>query len=194
MRGIKVASTAAVAAAVIAMAFGAGSAAAAPTKLCEVNTSPCPAVYPGGTHFTVTGEFSISPLTGCEYTYKFENGASSGTPLLAKVTSFTFAHCGTLYTVSAVSLNWLFEITAIGSGNGTGEMVPGGGTTVGFEVNGNGEVGCKYTASHFPQSIAGGSLISASMVGLPKTAGTGCVNAVTVSMAGVSTPKFFVTN
>jgi hypothetical protein len=65
---------------------------------------------------------------------------------------------------------------------------------VGFEVNGNGEVGCQYTAALIPQTITGGGLISATGVALAHTGGTtGCLSGATLSMGGFATPKFFVT-
>lgn len=194
MKRIRLGLAAAIVAAGAVMAFGAGSASAATTELCET-ALPCSAVFPAPTTFAVTGEFGINPITGCEFTYKFTTAASSGAPLPAKITSFTFTHCGTGYTVTPIGLNWGYAITVSGSGPaGTGKMTPILTKVVGFTVNGGGEINCEYTAASFPQSIAGGGFSAASGVALAWTGGTGCVTSgATVSMGGFSTPKFWVT-
>lgn len=185
--------------AIMSAVFGTGSASAA-TVLCKVNMSPCPAlsIYPSSTTFTVTGEFGLSSITGCEFTYKFTTKAASGTPLPAEITSFTFTRCGTGYTVTALSLPYSFPITVTGTGpDGTAKMlVPGEKGRPGFEVNGHLENGCQYTAAAIPQQIEGGSEILETGFGLANTAGiSGCVTAGTsLSMGGFPTPKFFVTN
>lgn len=204
MKGIRAGLVVAVAAAVVVMAFGAGSAAAAPTVLCKIEPFPhgsaCPAaeIYPATTTFSVTGEFGLSSITGCEFTYKFTTTAASGTPLPAELTSFTFTRCGTGYTVKALNLTYSFPITVTGSGpNGTAKMlVTGEKGQPGFEVNGHLENACQYTAAGIPQKIEGGSEILETGWALANSAGiSGCVTAGTsLSMGGFSTPKFFVTN
>ncbi len=197
MKGMRAGLVVAVVTAVAMMAFGAGSAAASPTVLCESNPTPssCSHAYPSGKTFSVTGEFGLSSLTGCEFTYKFTTTAASGSPLPAKITSFTLTHCGTGWTVEAVNLHWEYQLLAtVPEPDGLGKIL-GAELPPGFKVTGPPETGCIYTATVIPQTISGGGFIVSSNVTLTHTAGTGtgCLSSTLLSMGGFSTPEFWVT-
>jgi hypothetical protein len=194
MRRMGVGISAALAAAVIAMACGAGSASAVTTKLCEVGASPCPVAktYERFSRFSVFGEFGIDPITGCYFAYEFETLGIEGWPLPGRLDSFETMSCGSGYTVTPVGLDWSYPITR-GAHLGGSVKVRGEKLEPGFEVNGNGEFGCQYTVPVFLQFISGGGLIVGGPEVFLNTAGFGCEPSVTVSMGGFPTPEFFVT-
>jgi hypothetical protein len=194
MRRMRVGMLATVAATVIAMAFGAGSASALTTKLCEVGTSPCPAANTYGrfSRFSVFGEFGIDPITGCYFEYEFETLAIAAWPLPGRLDSFETTSCGSGYAVTPVGLDWTYPIAGSGALLSASVKVKGEKLEPGFEVNGNGEFGCQYTVPVFLQFIGGGMIVGGPTA-LPNTAGFGCEPSVTVSMGGFPTPEFFVT-
>ena len=199
MRGLRMCLIcAAVGAVMVSAAAGAGTASAAATKLCKEDLATCPSgkEFPANSKFTVAGSsFTLSGITNCEFSYEFETQAISGSPLLAKIPSFTLTHCGAGYTVAPVTMGWEYQILATGGKpGGTAKMLPSL-KFVGFEVNGNGETSCQYTTSAIPQSITGPGNVTVSSVPLTKLSGVGCVGSgVSVSMSGSSAPEFYVTN
>jgi hypothetical protein len=197
MRGLRVGLICAlVSGALLAAGIGASSASAL-TKLCEVSTTPCPAAstYPAGSHFSVGGEVTFGGVTSCAFTYKFETGSVSGSPLVTKITSFALSSCTASHSVTALHLNWMFPISVSGTGpNGLGEMHTGSGGAPEIEIGGGVFIGCIYKAASIPQEIMGGGAITLSGWTLTKIAGSGCPTSTNLSMVGKASPTFYVTN
>lgn len=178
-------------AAMAAMAFmGAGTASA--TKLCSVNTSPCPAgnTYGKGTAIkaqlvagassTMTSGFvniscSESTISG-KTTSEGGAGAVTGT-----ISSVTWKGCTSglgACTASALNTPWSAEVTGSG-GNGTMSISGAGGK---FTCGG---VTCEYAASKASVSVSGGNpaTIKASNISFSKIGG-GFLCSSTASWSG----------
>lgn len=197
MKGTRVGSIAAFAALVgivLAAAFGTTASASAATTLCEVNTSPCPAgkTYPSGSVFEVRGNTWIGTYT-CEFYSEFKTTAASGTPLLAKIPFFEIYNCSSSLSATALHFNWSFLISAVGSGNGTGEIYVGGTTTpVEFEMTA-GSTHCVYELPHLEPNIEGDGWIFTSMTAY-RVSGSGCASTLTFAFEGKPSPTFYVTS
>jgi hypothetical protein len=178
-------------AALAAMAFlGAGTASA--TKLCSVNTSPCPAgntygkgtaikaQLVAGTNSTMASGFvniscSESTISG-KTTSEGGAGAVTGT-----ISSVTWKGCTSglgACTASALNTPWSAEVTGSG-GNGTMSISGAGGK---FTCGG---VTCEYAASKASVSVSGGNpaTIKASSISFSKIGG-GFLCSSTASWSG----------
>lgn len=178
-------------AALAAMAFlGAGTASA--TKLCSVNTSPCPAgntygkgtaikaqLVAGTTSTMASGFVNISctesTISG-KTTSEGGAGAVTGT-----ISSVTWKGCTSglgACTASALNTPWSAEVTGSG-GNGTMSISGAGGK---FTCGG---VTCEYAASKASVSVSGGNpaTIKASNISFSKTGG-GFLCSSTASWSG----------
>jgi hypothetical protein len=144
------------------MAFGAGTASA--TKLCSVNTSPCPAgnTYGKGTAIKtqlVAGTKSVMSsgfvtISCTESTLSGKTTSEGGAgAVLGSISSVTWKGCtSNLGACTASSLNtpWPAEVTGSG-GNGTMTVSkPGGKFTCGGTT-------CEYEGSKASVSISGGN-------------------------------------
>jgi hypothetical protein len=184
---------------VMAMAaFGAGTASA--TKLCSVNTSPCPAgntygkgtaiktqLVPGATSTMSSGFVNIT-CTESTMSGKTTSEGGSGA-VLGEISSATWKGCTSSLgscTASALKTPWPAEVTGSG-GNGTlsvqhpGAKFTCGGTT------------CEYEASKASLSVSGGNpaKAKASNISLSKIGG-GFLCSSTASWSGeyeVTSPK-----
>lgn len=180
------------------MAFGAGTASA--TKLCSVNTSPCPAgnTYGKGTAIKtqlVTGTTSTMSsgfvnVTCTESTMSGKTTSEGGSgAVTGEISSATWKGCTSSLgscTASALKTPWAAEVTGSG-GNGTlavqhpGAKFTCGGTT------------CEYEASKASLSVTGGNpaKAKASSISLSKIGG-GFLCSSTASWSGeyeVTAPK-----
>lgn len=178
-------------AAMAAMAFmGAGTASA--TKLCSVNTSPCPAgntygkgtaikaQLVAGTNSTMASGFvniscSESTISG-KTTNEGGAGAVTGT-----ISSVTWKGCTSglgACTASALNTPWSAEVTGSG-GNGTMSISGAGGK---FTCGGT---TCEYSASKASVSVSGGNpaTIKASSISFSKIGG-GFLCSSTASWSG----------
>ncbi|HEX5592398.1 MAG TPA: hypothetical protein VFX35_03510 [Solirubrobacterales bacterium] len=148
--------------AVAVMAFGAGTASA--TKLCSVNTSPCPAgnTYGKGTSIKtqlVAGTKSVMSsgfvtITCTESTMsgKTTNEGGAGA-VTGEISSVTWKSCTSglgACTTSALKTPWSAEITGSG-GNGTMNVKGAAGK---FTCGGT---TCEYEASKVSLSVSGGN-------------------------------------
>lgn len=144
------------------MAFGAGTASA--TKLCSVNTSPCPAgnTYGKGTAIKtqlVSGTKSVMSsgfvtITCSESTMSGKTTSDGGAgAVLGSISSVTWKSCTSNLgscTASALNTPWPAEVTGSG-GNGTMTVQkPGGKFTCGGTT-------CEYEGSKASVSISGGN-------------------------------------
>lgn len=144
------------------MAFGAGTASA--TKLCSLNTSPCPAgnTYGKGTSIKtqlVSGGKSVMSsgfvtITCTESTMSGKTTSEGGAgAVLGEISSVTWKSCtSNLGSCTASSLNtpWPAEVSGSG-GNGTMTVQhPGGKFTCGGTT-------CEYEGSKASVSISGGN-------------------------------------
>jgi hypothetical protein len=148
--------------AVALMAFGAGSASA--TKLCSVNSSPCPAgnTYGKGTSIktqlapgaksTMSSGFVTVTCSESTMSGKTTNEGGSGA-VTGEISSATWKSCTSSLgscTASSLKTPWPAEVTGSG-GNGTltvqhpGAKFTCGGTT------------CEYEASKASISVSGGN-------------------------------------
>lgn len=148
--------------AVAAMAFGAGTASA--TKLCSVNTSPCPAgnTYGKGTSIKtqlVAGTKSVMSsgfvtITCTESTMSGKTTSEGGAgAVTGEISSVTWKNCTSALgscTTSALKTPWSAEITGSG-GNGTMSVKGAAGK---FTCGGT---TCEYEASKASISVSGGS-------------------------------------
>ncbi|MDQ2629400.1 MAG: hypothetical protein M3Y75_00295 [Actinomycetota bacterium] len=178
-------------AAMAAMAFvGTGTASA--TKLCSVNTSPCPAgntygkgtaikaqLVPGTTSTMSSGFVNISctesTISG-KTTSEGGAGAVKGT-----ISSVTWKGCTSglgACTASALNTPWSAEVTGSG-GNGSMSISGAGGK---FTCGGT---TCEYSASKASVSVSGGNpaTIKASSISFSKTGG-GFLCSSTASWSG----------
>jgi len=174
-----------------AMAFvGAGTASA--TKLCSVNTSPCPAgntygkgtaikaqLVPGGTSTMSSGFVNItcteSTITGKTTS---EGGAGAVT---GSISSVTWKNCTSglgACTASALNTPWPAEVSGSG-GSGTMTISGAGGK---FTCGGT---TCEYSTSKSSVSVSGGNpaTIKASSISFSKIGG-GFLCSSTASWSG----------
>jgi hypothetical protein len=195
MRRIEVGLVAAVVAVTMSLAPGTGSAAAATTKLCEANTSPCPAGqnYLSGSPFEVTGEASIGKF-GCELFYKFTLAANSGAPLLAKVTSFELRHCSPGVTITpAGPVAWKYAFSVGTPSPGGTAVMSNTFLPIKLEVTPTGSTTCVYEFSSIPETIGPTGFISASSVTGTLGLGSGCASTVSLSFGATASPTLHVT-
>jgi hypothetical protein len=144
------------------MALGAGTASA--TKLCSVNTSPCPAgnTYGSGTAIKtqlVAGTKSVMSsgfvtVTCSESTMSGKTTSAGGSgAVLGEISSATWKSCTSSLgscTTSALKTPWPAEVTGSG-GNGTMTVQhPGGKFTCGGTT-------CEYEGSKASLSVSGGN-------------------------------------
>ena len=148
--------------AITAMAFGAGTASA--TKLCSVNTSPCPAgsTYGKGTSIKTqlaAGTKSVMSsgfvtITCTESTMSGKTTSEGGAgAVTGEISSVTWKNCTSglgSCTTSALKTPWPAEITGSG-GNGTMSVKGAAGK---FTCGGT---TCEYEASKASISVTGGS-------------------------------------
>jgi len=180
------------------MAFGAGTASA--TKLCSVNTSPCPAgntygkgtsiktqLVPG-TNSTMSSGFVTVTCSESTMSGKTTSEGGSGA-VTGEISSATWKSCTSSLgscTASALKTPWPAEVTGSG-GNGTlsvqhpGAKFTCGGTT------------CEYEASKASISVTGGNpaKAKASSISFTKIGG-GFLCSSTASWSGeyeVTAPK-----
>jgi len=181
------------AAALAAMAvIGAGSASA--TKLCSINSAPCPAgnTYGKGTSIKaslvagtvskmasgfVTIECTSSSMSG----KTTSAGGGSGVAVTGEITSVTWKNCTSglgACTASSLFTPWSAEVTGSG-GSGTMSVTNAGGK---FTCGGT---TCEYKASKASVSVSGGSpaTIKASSVSFSKVGG-GFLCSSTASWSG----------
>lgn len=148
--------------AAVTMALGAGTASA--TKLCSVNSSPCPAgnTYGKGTAIKtqlVAGTKSVMSsgfvtITCSESTMSGKTTTAGGSgAVLGEISSVTWKSCTSSLgscTTSALNTPWPAEVTGSG-GNGTMTVSkPGGKFTCGGTT-------CEYEGSKASVSISGGN-------------------------------------
>lgn len=183
---------------VAAMAFGAGTASA--TKLCSVNTSPCPAgnTYGKGTSIktqlvpgtvsTMSSGFVTVTCTESTMSGKTTSEGGSGA-VLGEISSATWKNCTSSLgscTASSLKTPWPAEVTGSG-GNGTMTVQhPGGKFTCGGTT-------CEYEGSKASLSVTGGNpaKAKASNVSFSKIGG-GILCSSTSSWSGeyeVTSPK-----
>lgn len=166
-------------AALAAMAFlGAGTASA--TKLCSVNTSPCPAgntygkgtaikaQLVAGTTSTMTSGFVNISCTESTISGKTTSEGGAGA-VTGTISSVTWKGCTSglgACTASALNTPWSAEVTGSG-GNGTMSISGAGGK---FTCGG---VTCEYSASKASVSVSGGNpaTIKASNISFSKIGG-----------------------
>jgi hypothetical protein len=148
--------------AMAAMALGAGTASA--TKLCSVNTSPCPAgnTYGKGTSIKtqlVTGTKSVMSsgfvtITCTESTMSGKTTSEGGAgAVTGEISSVTWKNCTSglgSCTTSALKTPWSAEISGSG-GNGTMSVKGAAGK---FTCGGT---TCEYEASKASLSVSGGN-------------------------------------
>lgn len=198
MKGKRVRAVAviAVAASLLTMAWSTASASATTTKLCSVNTSPCPAAktYGPKTTFKTPGFFFIGGEF-CEFVLDFRSTATSGAPLPAEIFLFQFFNCPPAFSITAVNLDWSFPISVFGTGpNGTAEILPGGAGPVKLDVDTPTPGHCIYEFSNFPVDISGGSYLSSSPTGTLASGGSGCPHSLVVGFEGIPAPELYVTD
>jgi len=148
--------------AAVTMALGAGTASA--TKLCSVNTSPCPAgnTYGKGTAIKtqlLAGTKSVMSsgfvtITCSESTMSGKTTSEGGSgAVLGEISSVTWKSCTSSLgscTTSALNTPWPAEVSGSG-GNGTMTVgKPGGKFTCGGTT-------CEYEGSKASVSISGGN-------------------------------------
>ncbi len=178
-------------AAMAAMAFlGAGTASA--TKLCSVNTSPCPAgnTYGKGTSIkaqlvpgtTSTMSSGFVNITCTESTISGKTTSEGGAGAVkGEITSVTWKNCTSglgACTASALNTPWSAEVTGSG-GNGTMSISGAGGK---FTCGGT---TCEYSTSKSSVSVSGGNpaTIKASNISFSKIGG-GFLCSSTASWSG----------
>jgi hypothetical protein len=178
-------------AAMAAMAFlGAGTASA--TKLCSVNTSPCPAgsTYGKGTAIkaqlvagtTSTMSSGFVNITCTESTISGKTTSEGGAGAVkGEITSVTWKNCTSglgACTASALNTPWPAEVTGSG-GNGTMSISGAGGK---FTCGGT---TCEYSTSKSSVSVSGGNpaTIKASNISFSKIGG-GFLCSSTASWSG----------
>jgi hypothetical protein len=167
------------AATVAAMAlWGAGTASA--TKLCSVNTSPCPAgntygkgtgikaQLVAGTKSVMSSGFVTISCTESTITGKTTNEGGAGA-VTGSISSVTWKNCTSnlgACTASALNTPWAAEVTGSG-GNGTMSISGAGGK---FTCGGT---TCEYSASKASVSVTGGNpaTIKASNISFTKIGG-----------------------
>lgn len=178
-------------AALAAMAFvGAGTASA--TKLCSVNTSPCPAgntyakgtaikaqLVPGGTSTMSSGFVNIT-CTESTISGKTTSDGGAGA-VTGSISSVTWKNCTSglgACTASALNTPWSAEVTGSG-GNGTMTISGAGGK---FTCGGT---TCEYSSSKASVSVSGGNpaTIKASNISFSKIGG-GFLCSSTASWSG----------
>lgn len=170
--------------------MGAGTASA--TKLCSVNTSPCPAgntyakgtaikaqLVPGTTSTMNSGFVNIS-CTESTISGKTTNEGGAGA-VTGTISSVTWKGCTSglgACTASALNTPWSAEVTGSG-GNGTMSISGAGGK---FTCGGT---TCEYAASKASVSVSGGNpaTIKASSISFTKTGG-GFLCSSTASWSG----------
>lgn len=177
--------------AMAAMAFiGAGTASA--TKLCSVNTSPCPAgnTYGSGTAIkaqlvpgtTSTMSSGFVNITCTESTISGKTTSSGGAgAVTGSISSVTWKGCTSALgscTTSALNTPWPAEVTGSG-GNGTMSISGAGGK---FTCGGT---TCEYSTSKASVSVSGGNpaTIKASNISFSKIGG-GFLCSSTASWSG----------
>ena len=178
-------------AALAVMAFG-GAGTASATKLCSVNTSPCPAgnTYGKGTAIkaqlvagtTSTMNSGFVNISCTESTISGKTTSEGGAgAVTGSISSVTWKGCTSglgACTASALNTPWAAEVTGSG-GNGTMSISgPGGKFTCGG-------VTCEYGASKASVSVTGGNpaTIKASSISFSKTGG-GFLCSSTASWSG----------
>ena len=148
--------------AMAAMAFGAGTASA--TKLCSVNTSPCPAgnTYGKGTSIKtqlVSGTKSTMSsgfvnVTCSESTMSGKTTSEGGAgAVLGEISSVTWKNCTSSLgscTASALGTPWPAEVTGSGGSGTLSVQHPGGKFTCGGTT-------CEYEGSKASISVSGGN-------------------------------------
>lgn len=177
--------------AIAAMAFlGAGTASA--TKLCSINTSPCPAgntygkgtaikaQLVAGTKSTMTSGFVNISCTESTISGKTTNEGGAGA-VTGSISSVTWKGCTSglgACTASALNTPWPAEVTGSG-GNGTMSISGAGGK---FTCGGT---TCEYSASKASVSVSGGNpaTIKASNISFSKVGG-GFLCSSTASWSG----------
>jgi hypothetical protein len=197
MRGLKTwLACAVVGAVMVSVAAGAGSASAA-TELSK-GVLPCAAgYYSSNSGFTTNRELALNPITGCEFIYEWETLSALASPLPAEITGTSISHCGTGYTVTAVSLPWKYQLAVTASGpEGVGKIT-GTKLSPGFKVSGHGESNCFYEATTIPQWIQERGFVDSSMVTLtnvPMSGSSGCITSVELSMSGPTSPEYWISS
>lgn len=160
--------------------MGAGSASA--TKLCSVNTSPCPAgntygkgtgikaqLVSGGKSVMSSGFVTITCTSSTMNGKTTSDGGGSGVAVTGELSSVTWKNCTSglgSCTASSLFTPWPAEVTGSG-GNGTMSVSNAGGK---FTCGGT---TCEYKASKASVSVSGGSpaKVKASNVSFSKVGG-----------------------
>lgn len=173
-------------------AMGAGSASA--TKLCSVNTSPCPAgntygkgtaikaqLLPGTTSTMASGFVTIQCSDSSMSGKTTSAGGGSGVAVSGEISSVSWKNCTSNLgscTASSLFTPWKAEVTGSG-GSGTMTVSNAGGK---FTCGGT---TCEYKASKASVSVSGGSpaTIKASSVSFSKVGG-GFLCSSTASWSG----------
>jgi hypothetical protein len=170
--------------------MGAGTASA--TKLCSVNTSPCPAgsaylkgtaikaQLVAGTKSTMSSGFVNISCTESTISGKTTSDGGAGV-VTGSISSVTWKNCTSglgACTASALNTPWSAEVSGSG-GNGTMSISGAGGK---FTCGGT---TCEYSASKASVSVSGGNpaTIKASSISFTKTGG-GFLCSSTASWSG----------
>src|ERR1700761_3589356 len=104
-----------VCAAAATTAFGAGSASAATTTICETNSSPfaCTHTYPTSSHFVVVGTANFETSSSgfsCPFEHEFELGANKTPVGQARMQWWEFSTCPGGHVVSSLpSFPWAMQ-------------------------------------------------------------------------------------
>jgi hypothetical protein len=185
-----------VCAAAATMAFGAGSASAATTTICETNSSPfaCAHPYPNSSHFVVVGKANFESSSSgfsCPFEYEFELGANKKPVVQARMLWWEFSPCTGGHIVSSLpSFTWAMRLTTTGTGpNGTGEIEPW--LFEPFDID-----GCDYeVAASIPLKIEGGGWITTPAVSLTRVGAGSCPPAFGMGISSSKpVPMFWMTN
>lgn len=181
MRNMKMLGLSLLAAMAAMAAIGAGTASA--TKLCAVNSAPCPAgdTYGKGTSIkaqlvagttsTMASGFVTINCTDSSISGKTTSaGGGTGVAVTGEISSVSWKNCTSNLgscTASSLFTPWKAEVTGSG-GNGTMSVSNAGGK---FTCGG---VTCEYKASKASVSVSGGSpaTIKASNVSFSKVGGS----------------------
>lgn len=161
--------------------IGAGTASA--TKLCSVNSSPCPAgntygkgtgikaqLVAGGKSVMSSGFVTITCTSSTMSGKTTSDGGGSGVPVTGEISSVTWKNCTSglgSCTASATGTPWPAEVNGSG-GSGTMSISKAGGK---FTCGGT---TCEYEASKASVSVSGGSpaTVKASSISFTKTGGS----------------------
>ena len=181
MKHLKILGHGVIAALALTAMFGAGTASA--TRLCAVNTSPCPAgstygkgtaikaqLVPGTTSVVTSGFVTVICTESTISGKTTSAGGGSGTPVTGSISSVTWKGCktssGGSCTASALNTPWSASVTGSG-GNGTMSISNAAGK---FTCT----VTCEYEAKSASVSVSGGSpaTIKASNVGFSRIGGS----------------------